>query len=185
MRRARRDPRAKPRALRIAAGAVLLQQRRHLADARRRVSGHRAGARVCRRRHGAVPVRGHDARHRHDAVSQAVRRLLAARGRGRRLRRVRDRQRDRGEAPGRREFQDGAAVAGRLFQYPSLGNGVVHPLRISRAAGGSHPAGGQHRGHHSDAAAAHRPQAAGHRAASGVRAKDRVRIVKMASEKRS
>ena len=62
-------------------------------------------------------------------------------------------------------FKTAPPLPAALFQYPSPGNGAVHPLCLSRAAGGSHPAGGEHRGHHSDAAAAYRPQAAGHRAA--------------------
>ncbi len=99
---------------------------------------------------------------------------------------VRDRQRDRGAASRRRDLQDGGCAARGLFQHARLGYGAVHPLRLSRPAGGDHPAGGERGGHHSHTAPP--PRESSRRTSQqqvAVRARDRVRIVKMASEKRS
>jgi hypothetical protein len=78
----------------------------------------------------------------------------------------------------------GAAAARRLFEHPRTGHGAVHALRLSGAARGGDSAGGERRGDRADAAPAQGRQAAGHREQVAVRARDRVRVVKMASEKR-
>ena len=56
----------------LVAGAVLRHQRGDLAADRGGVPGDRAGAGLRRRGDGAVPVRGHDARHQHRGAARAA-----------------------------------------------------------------------------------------------------------------
>ncbi len=76
--RARHDHLEESRARRPVPGAVLLHQRRAVAAHRGRVPRHRAGAGLRGRGDGAVPVRGHDARHQHGAAAQRLHALCGA-----------------------------------------------------------------------------------------------------------
>jgi hypothetical protein len=73
--------------------------------------------------------------------------------------------------------------AGQLQQHQGAGAGAVYRLRLSLRDRLRHPAGGHHRRRHADPAQAQGQQ--GHAFASdqiAVKAKDRMRLVKMAPE---
>ena len=59
----------------------------------------------------------------------------------------------------------GAAAGAELLQYTGTRHGPVHELCLSGTDRGRHSAGGEHRRHHPDPAAAQGRQAAGHREA--------------------
>ena len=135
------------------------------------------------RGHGAVPVRRHDARRQCGGDPQESFRILAARRRGGGIRGFRHHQRDCGEASGRIELRTAPP-------YPIIIPTRAHSARrCSRATPirRSLPhdtAGGERRGHRADAA--QRPAEKPRISPSKWRCarRDRVRIVKMASEKR-
>ena len=71
----------------------------------------------------------------------------------------------------------------RLFEHTGPGRGAVHALHLSCADRGRDSSGGERRRHHPHAPPPHRPKPQDIAAQVAVRAKDRVRLVKMASEK--
>ena len=117
-----------------AAGAVLLHQRLHLAAHRGGVPRRRADPRLRRRRHGAVPVRGHDARHQHRRSARARHALCAARRHRRGRGGVPDRERRVDAQPGDRCHHGRAAAAGQVQQHRRARQSAVHRLRVSLRA---------------------------------------------------
>jgi len=160
--------------LRAAAGAVLLQRRGHLDIVGRRVPRHRPGFGLRRRGHGAVLVRRDDARCESGTAAQGIRRLLAVDRGGGGLCGIRDDQCHRGEAPWRGGLEDGACDRSRLFQHPRLRGAVAAVILLVASVAAIVLTLRQRKGG--------KPQDIAKQVA--VRAKDRVRIVKMASEKR-
>ena len=122
--------------------------RRRLVDAAGSgVPGDRAGAGLCRRGHGAVPVRRDDARHQPGPAARGLLGLPRA-GPDRR------RRDGRGNGAGARRtllrsgrHAPAGTACGRLQQYARARPAHLHRLRVSLRDRGGHPAG-RHRGGH-------------------------------------
>ena len=137
-----------PRACGAVSHPRLLQCRRPVRAARRRVPGDDPGRGLCRRRHGAVPVRGDDARCRFRRAPRGLHQISA------------DRRHHRSPAPrradpdpgrlghGARNRRAGADAARRRYQqHRGARAHSLYALRLSVRGGGSHPAGRHDRRH--------------------------------------
>src|SRR6185436_9387761 len=138
-----RRHRAQPGARGAVPGAVVLHRLGHLAPAARRVPRHHAGAGLRRRRDGAVPVRGDDARRQHRAVARRVLAQPARRAGGRRADGLRD---DFRAGVPRVRHAAAERPAPELQQHQGAGAADLYGLRLRLRDRGRGPAGGDRRG---------------------------------------
>ena len=97
-----------------------------MAAAGGRVPGRGAGAGLCRRSNGAVPVCGDDARHQCRGASHRIHPISAYRRRGGFRRGAGDRARDLVQEPGRARRRDARALSPGLQQHQGAGQCALH-----------------------------------------------------------